>query len=141
MDLSLYLGDLEVSQTEVDNSDNILYDICLDDTQTALINLVKRTLQTPLGYITLYTKGTSGIDELDINYGDNIYQRLSEPFTSSTLLDIQSDIKTALNILSNIPSIVITNVCIYSYTIDSIDIAVEYSINNATTSTVVNFTL
>lgn len=144
MDLSLTLGDIEIISTGIDSNGNTTYDLNLMDDNDSLTNLVERTLETPLGYITIYSQDivNNQLNTIDALYGDSIYKYLSEPLNSETLTGIQDAIQNCVSILSNVSGLTITDINLYSYTFDNVEISVTYSINdNNTTIIIIPFSL
>jgi hypothetical protein len=102
--------------------------------------VVKRTLETPLAYIRTVASQTS-IDYLDADYGNPLYRKLSEPFYMSFLLEAKNDIENSLLKITNIPGLVINSVNISNFSINSLDVEVNYTYENQVTTSQLSLSL
>ena len=129
MDLLLDFGDLSIEKVETGLDDNSFYDLVLESEETFIAKLIRRTLETPLGYIKLAIQNRNSIDYLDKDYGNLLYKKLSEPLTMSFILEAQTDIELALNSIRDIEGLTFSKVIVSNFTITSLDIEVNYTYN------------
>lgn len=140
MDFTLTYGDLFIEKIE-DYSDESYYDLKLESLDEFIYKLIKRTLETPLSYIKMYEPTLTDIQELDADYGNPVYRKLSEPLTPTFLSEIRIDIERCLSKIKDTPNLNISKISINSFTFDTISIEVVYSIHNSTTTTQFSFNL
>lgn len=141
MDLLLDYGDISVDKIEYDNQDINYYDLALETEDQFIAKLVRRTLETPLGYIKQVILFKNSIEYLDSNYGNPLYRKLSEPLTTSFVLEAQADIENTLNSIRDVPGLTFNRVIINNYSLDSLGIEVNYSYNNQITTSQFNLPL
>lgn len=141
MDFLLDYGDLSIDKIEYDNQGTNYYDLSLETEDQFISKLVKRTLETPLGYIKQVILEEVSIDYLDNNYGNPLYKKLAEPLTTSFVLEAQADIENTLNSIRNVPGLTFNSVIINNYSLDSLGIEVNYSYNNQITTSQFNLPL
>ena len=85
-------GDLQL--IKLSSSNNIVSDVAQE--RNMLPILLKRALLSPKGYITIYEIKNSELSLKDSNYGNSIYQELSEGITLNLLSRIKSHIVSAI---------------------------------------------
>jgi len=140
MDLLLDYGDISIDKIEYDNQDVYYYDLSIETTDQFIAKLVRRTLETPLGYIKKAIL-ENNIKWLDKNYGNPLYSKLSEPLTLSFIVEAQADINRCLNSIRDVPGLTFNSVNIINYTLDSLDIEVSYTYNQQTTNSLLSLPL
>jgi hypothetical protein len=140
MDLLLDYGDISIDKIEYDNQDIDYYDLSIETTDQFITKLLRRTLETPLGYIKKAIVETN-IKWLDKDYGNPLYSKLSEPLTLSFIVEAQTDINRCLNSIKGVPGLVFNSVNIVNYNLDSLDIEVNYIYNQQTTNSLLSLPL
>lgn len=88
-----------------------------------LENSIKRAIQTPLGYLSLFTLDQQGLNYIDSSIGSTIYELLAEPFTSDFIYEVQSAIYQAVE-FSDL-SIEISNINFQILDLNSINVTLE----------------
>lgn len=140
MDLLLDYGDISIDKIEYDNQNIDYYDLSIETTNQFITKLVRRTLETPLGHIKKVII-QNNIQWLDKNYGNPLYSKLSEPLTLSFIIEAQADINRCLNSIKDVPGLTFNSVNIVNYTLDSLDIEVNYTYNQQTTNSLLSLPL
>jgi hypothetical protein len=135
--IDIKLVNQDFSIREFDGADDSItyYDIEVEDEVTAIRHLVRRAVETPLGYIGRYVIDTNGISNLDGGFGDAIYSRLSEGLTVNLVSQIKQDIESAISFVSSEINLESVRVNVVSF--DTIDVKVEYSLLGQPVQTIV----
>ncbi|MBD2201537.1 hypothetical protein H6G33_09280 [Calothrix sp. FACHB-1219] len=133
IDITIFNQDLQISSIDTEE-DEPLYDLVLSQPLPTEDLLLKRVLQTPYGYITLWGLDEEGIDYLDDEYGNQLYSILGEPLTPSWINDSNNYLKKALSFIEDVVSI--SFVEMYQSTIDSISFRITYTSVKGNTETI-----
>jgi hypothetical protein len=72
MDLQLDYGDFSVKKAEESYEGISYYDLAIENEEQSITKLIRRTLETPLGYIKQAIVTQAGVNLLDEDYG-NLY--------------------------------------------------------------------
>lgn len=89
--------------------------------------LLRRAIKSPYGYIARYVIDGAGLNNLDTNHGNKIYEDLSEGMTINTIAKIKSHINQAAQVASEVQ---VSNVEISLPNLDTLEIAINYTIDN-----------
>lgn len=89
--------------------------------------LLRRAIKSPHGYISRYVLDGTGLNKTDVNHGNRIYEDLSEGMTISTIAKIKSHVNQAAQYA---PEVQVSNIEISVPNLDSLEIAINYNINN-----------
>jgi hypothetical protein len=97
---------------------------------------VRRAIQTPLGYLSIFTLEEQGLNYLDSTIGSSIYQSIAEPVTLDFISQIQSAIYESIS--SSDLLIEVSNISIQLIDLDSINIILEINdlLNNGESLTI-----
>ena len=134
IDIRLVNQDFSIKEFDGD-SDGLYYDIEIEDEVTAIRHLVRRAVETPLGYIGRYIIDTNGISNLDGLFGNAIYSRLSEGLTVNLVSRIRQDIEEAISFVSSEIRLDLIRVNVVSF--DTVEVKVEYAIPGQPNQTIV----
>lgn len=113
----------------------VLYDLVLD--RNTLTERLKRALQTPFGYISMYVTAEGGISIVDDLYGNNIYKELSEGLTLNFISRVRNHTINAIEragLTQNVDSVQVN--VLDSHTVQ---IYVTYTNSNAPTIIPITF--
>lgn len=88
------LNDLAIKITGSNNEREDLYDVIT--IEKYIDKLVRRAVETPLRYISMWSFTEQGLDIVDENYGDGIYFKLSEPGSAILISGMKQDVQNAL---------------------------------------------
>jgi hypothetical protein len=138
MDLQLDYGDFSTQKVEESYEGITYYDLVIENEEQAITKLIRRTLETPLGYIKKAVINQVGIESLDADYGNPLYGKLGDLLTPSFIAQAESGILNALLKLKDIPSLVINNVSVINVGLNSLTIEVTFTYNSNQTSTTFN---
>lgn len=138
MDLQLDYGDFSVKKVEESYESISYYDLALETEEQSITKLIRRTLETPLGYIKQAIITQTEIDLLDADYGNPLYGKLGDLLTPSFIIQAESVIFKALSKLKNIPSLIINSVNIINVGLNSLTIEVTFTYNSNQTFTTFN---
>lgn len=137
MDFLLDYGDFSVKKVE-ESYEGSFYDLAMETEEQSITKLIRRTLETPLGYIKQAIITQTGIDLLDGDYGNPLYGKLGDLLTPSFIVQAESVTLSALSKLKDIPSLIINNVNIINVGLNSLTIEVTFTYNSNQTSTTFN---
>lgn len=137
MDLQLDYGDFSVKKVE-ESYEGSFYDLAIETEEQSITKLIRRTLETPLGYIKQAIITQTGIDLLDGDYGNPLYGKLGDLLTPSFIVQAESVTLSALSKLKDIPSLIINSVNIINVGLNSLTIEVTFTYNSNQTSTTFN---
>jgi hypothetical protein len=137
MDLQLDYGDFSVKKVE-ESYEKSYYDLAIETEEQSITKLIRRTLETPLGYIKQAIITQTEIDLLDKDYGNPLYGKLGDLLTPSFIVQAESIVLNALSKLKNIPSLIINSVNIINVGLNSLTIEVTFTYNSSQTSTTFN---
>ena len=135
MDLQLDYGDFSVKKTEESYEGISYYDLAIENEEQSITKLIRRTLETPLGYIKQAIVTQAGVNLLDEDYGNPLYGKLGDLLTPSFIVQAESGILNALSKLKDIPSLIINSVNIINVGLNSLTIEVTFTYNSNQTST------
>lgn len=138
MDLQLDYEDLSIKKVEESYEGVSYYDLVIENEEQSITKLIRRTLETPLGYIKQATVTPTGVDLLDGDYGNPLYGKLGDLLTPSFIMQAESVTLSALSKLKDIPSLVINSVNIINVGLNSLTIEVTFTYNSNQTSTTFN---
>lgn len=138
MDLQLDYGDFSIQKVEESYEGITYYDLIIENEEQSITKLIRRTLETPLGYFKKATANQVGIEMLDADYGNPLYGKLGDLLTPSFIIQAESGILNALLKLKNIPNLVINNVSVINVGLNSLTIEVTFTYNSNQTSTTFN---
>lgn len=138
MDLQLDYGDFSVKKAEESYEGISYYDLVIENEEQSITKLIKRTLETPLGYIKQAIVTQAGVNLLDEDYGNPLYGKLGDLLTPSFIVQAESGILNALSKLKDIPSLIINSVNIINVGLNSLTIEVTFTYNSNQTSTTFN---
>ena len=138
MDLQLDYGDFSVKKAEESYEGISYYDLAIETEEQSITKLIRRTLETPLGYIKQAIVTQAGVNLLDEDYGNPLYGKLGDLLTPSFIVQAESGILNALSKLKDIPSLIINSVNIINVGLNSLTIEVTFTYNNNQTSTTFN---
>lgn len=137
MDLQLDYGDFSIKKVE-ESYEGSFYDLAMETEEQSITKLIRRTLETPLGYIKQAIITQTGIDLLDGDYGNPLYGKLGDLLTPSFIVQAESVTLSALSKLKDIPSLIINSVNIINVGLNSLTIEVTFTYNSNQTSTTFN---
>jgi hypothetical protein len=137
MDLQLDCGDFSVKKVE-ESYEKSYYDLAIETEEQSITKLIRRTLETPLGYIKQAIITQTEIDLLDKDYGNPLYGKLGDLLTPSFIVQAESIVLNALSKLKDIPSLIINSVNIINVGLNSLTIEVTFTYNSSQTSTTFN---
>lgn len=137
MDLQLDYGDFSVKKVE-ESYEGSFYDLAIETEEQSITKLIRRTLETPLGYIKQAIITQTGIELLDGDYGNPLYGKLGDLLTPSFIVQTESVTLSALSKLKDIPSLIINSVNIINVGLNSLTIEVTFTYNSNQTSTTFN---
>lgn len=137
MDLQLDYGDFSIKKVE-ESYEGSFYDLAMETEEQSITKLIRRTLETPLGYIKQAIITQTGIDLLDGDYGNPLYGKLGDLLTPSFIVQVESVTLSALSKLKDIPSLIINSVNIINVGLNSLTIEVTFTYNSNQTSTTFN---
>ena len=138
MDLQLDYGDFSVKKTEESYEGISYYDLVIENEEQSITKLIRRTLETPLGYIKQAIVTQAGVNLLDEDYGNLLYGKLGDLLTPSFIVQAESGILNALSKLKDTPSLIINSVNIINVGLNSLTIEVTFTYNSNQTSTTFN---
>ena len=138
MDLQLDYGDFSVKKAEESYEGISYYDLAIENEEQSITKLIRRTLETPLGYIKQAIVTQAGVNLLDEDYGNPLYGKLGDLLTPSFIVQAESEILNALSKLKDIPSLIINSVNIINVGLNSLTIEVTFTYNSNQTSTTFN---
>ena len=107
--IKLDRGDLSVSYKGKDSKGNSIYDVDIESGAIVENHYVRRCLETPSAYLTLYEYPT--LDKVDNDFGNEVYNYLSE--------------LTNINLLSTFISVTTKALTYSKEYVDIIDLSVE----------------
>ena len=138
MDLQLDYGDFSVKKAEESYEGISYYDLAIENEEQSITKLIRRTLETTLGYIKQAIVTQAGVNLLDEDYGNPLYGKLGDLLTPSFIVQAESGILNALSKLKDIPSLIINSVNIINVGLNSLTIEVTFTYNSNQTSTTFN---
>lgn len=94
-------------------------DIRLED----LENSLRRAIQSPIGFLSLFTLSDQGLDYIDSDIGTSVYELLAEPLTSDFISNLQSAIYQAINTSDLL--VEVSNLTIQVIDLNSINVVLE----------------
>lgn len=94
MDLQLSNEDISIVKSGETDDELALYDLLMDPDPSN--SLIKRCVETPYNYAGRYLLEEEGLGTIDLEFGNPIYSRLSEPLTVSWISEANRDINQAL---------------------------------------------
>lgn len=130
VDIKLINGDLIVESI---NEDGIkLYDVSPQTVEESVHEILRRAVETPLGYIEEVIIEDGSIKYIDSNFGNEIYKDLSEGITPTLIRKLNIHINNALDIVRPISNLLIEEVSVYTnpYVQGEIEINILYSIDS-----------
>lgn len=114
-------GDLSITDS---------FDISLLSSEELITSLVQKAIETPKYYLARYSSENNVPYIIDLEFGDNIYSRMSEPTTLSLLENIKLDIQQALSYISNEITIDLVEVDLLAE-YNQVTVKVSYTVNNS----------
>ena len=138
MDLQLDYGDFSVKKAEESYEGISYYDLAIENEEQSITKLIRRTLETPLGYIKQAIVTQAGVNLLDEDYGNPLYGKLGDLLTPSFIVQAESGILNALSKLKDTPSLIINSVNIINVGLNSLTIEVTFTYNSNQTFTTFN---
>jgi len=123
-DLKLNLGDLSAIYQGKDEQGNSIYDIEMYDGVEG--TLLRRSLETPYSYLKLWSyPGLSSIDE---DFGNKIYQHLSDPLSAILSSNSLAFINQALTVPKLYVDII--DLSVESSSINTLSISLTYKLKD-----------
>lgn len=138
MDLQLNYGDFSTQKVEESYEGITYYDLIIENEEQSITKLIRRTLETPLGYIKKAVINQVRIESLDADYGNPLYGKLGDILTPSFIAQAESGILNALLKLKDIPNLIINSVNIVNVELNSLTIEVIFTYNSNQTFTTFN---
>lgn len=138
MDLQLDYGDFSIQKVEESYEGITYYDLVIENEEQSIIKLIKRTLETPLGYLKKAVVNQVGVESLESDYGNPLYNKLGDLLTPSFITQAESGILNALLKVKDIPNLIINSVNITNVELNSLTIEVTFTYNSNQTSTTFN---
>ena len=89
MDLQLDYGDFSVKKAEESYEGISYYDLAIENEEQSITKLIRRTLETPLGYIKQAIVTQAGVNLLDEDYGKSLYGKLGDLLTLSFIVQAE----------------------------------------------------
>ncbi len=130
MDLQLNNEDLDIIKSDEAEDGSSFYDLLIDPDPSN--SLIRRCVETPYAYIGRYLLEEEGLGTIDLDFGNPIYSRLSEPLTVSWISEASRDIDQALTHVDN--KTAVEDVTLTISLPDKVNIDIQYSIDGTPSS-------